>query len=292
MTVDCLPYLTRVGVDPAAAAAPTEDLLRELVRAHGRTIPFENLDPVLGVPVDDLGAVVLTDKLVSRRRGGYCYEHNGLLGYVLEALGYGVARLTGRVVWMAPPDAPLPAMTHQVLSVTVPGDPVPFLVDVGFGGQTLPSPIRLVVGPEQQTRHEPYRIVAAGPAVADGGVGEGNVEEGLVLESRLRGEWLPLYAFSTRPRPRIDLEVGSWYVSTHPRSTFVVGLSAALVTDEARFNLRGRHLAIHRGDGTEKVRLDSATQVLDELAGRFGIDLDDLGERAVVETRVAMLLDS
>jgi len=274
--LDPTAYLARIGHD--GPTRPTEETLHALVAAHGRTIPFETLDPVLGVPVDQLGPVVLADKLVGRRRGGYCYEHNGLVGFVLEALGYGVERLTGRVVWMKEPGAPLAAKTHQVLSVTVPGDEQPFLVDVGFGGQTLSSPIRLVAGPVQQTRHEPYRIVEDGAR--------------LLLQAQVRGEWQALYVFTTEPRPLIDLEVGSWYVSTHPASIFVRGLSAALVTDDARYNLRGRNLAIHRADGSERVRFDTATQVLDLLGDRFGIDLDDLGDRSVVEVRVMQVLDN
>ena len=101
---------------------------------------------------------------------------------------------------------PLPAQTHQVLAVTVPGIDGPFLVDVGFGGQTLTSPIRLEAGPVQQTRHEPYRLREHG--------------DGLVLEAEIRGEWQALYTFTTRPQPLIDLEVGSWYVSTQPKSGF------------------------------------------------------------------------
>ena len=274
--LDPTAYLARIGHD--GPTNPTEETLHALVAAHGRTIPFETLDPVLGVPVDQLGAVVLEDKLVCRRRGGYCYEHNGLVGFVLEALGYGVERITGRVVWMREPGAPLPAKTHQVLSVTVPGDEQPFLVDVGFGGQTLSSPIRLIAGPVQQTRHEPYRIVEDGAR--------------LLLQAQIRGQWQALYVFTTEPRPLIDLEVGSWYVSTHPASIFVRGLSAALVTDDARYNLRGRNLAIHRADGSERVRFDTATQVLDLLGDRFGIDLDDLGDRSVVEVRVMQVLDN
>ena len=74
--------------------------------AHNGSIPFENLDPLMGIPVADLGPAALTDKLVRRRRGGYCYEQNGLMGYVLAELGFGVERLAGRVVWMNPnPDA-------------------------------------------------------------------------------------------------------------------------------------------------------------------------------------------
>src|SRR3954451_18090487 len=116
--LDLAGYLDRVGY--GRSTDPTLDTLHGLVAAHNRSIPFENLDPLLGVPVADLGPGALTAKLVHRRRGGYCYEHNGLMGYVLEALGYGVDRLAGRVVWMREPDAPLPAQTHNVLSVTVP----------------------------------------------------------------------------------------------------------------------------------------------------------------------------
>jgi arylamine N-acetyltransferase len=196
---------------------------------------------------------------------------------VLDELGFGVERLAGRVLWMNTSEA-LPAQTHQVLSVTVPGVNGPFLVDVGFGGQTLTSPIRLESGLVQQTRHEPYRL--------------SDHSEGYLLEAQIRGEWQPLYMFSTRPKPRIDLEVGSWYVSTHPKSGFVVGLSAALVTDDARWNLRGRNLAMHRNGQTERIRFDDAAQVLEALTDRFSIDLDDLGDSADVEARVAEVLDS
>jgi arylamine N-acetyltransferase len=81
-------------------------------------------------------------------------------------------------------------------------------------------------------------------------------------------------------------------VSTHPKSGFVVGLSAALVTDDARWNLRGRNLAIHRDGQTERIRLDTAAEVLDALTERFGIDLTDLGDRVDVEARVNEVLDT
>lgn len=273
-SVDVTAYLDRIGYsDQVGAELGT---LRALVAAHNRSIPFENLDPLLGVPVADLSAPALSDKLVHRRRGGYCYEHNGLLGYVLEELGFGVDRLAGRVVWMRDDDA-LPAQTHQLLAVEVPGEDGRFLVDVGFGGQTLTSPLRFEIGTEQPTRHEPYRIRRHG--------------DGYVLEARIRDRWHALYLFDDRPQPQIDLEVGSWYVSTHPASVFVVGLTAALVTDDARWNLRGRNLAVHRADGTERIRFDTAAQVLDTLTERFGIDLADVGERSDIEKRVHEVLD-
>lgn len=276
MTIDLAAYFDRTGYQ--GSLDPTLETLHALVAAHNQAIPFENLDPLMGIPVADLGAAALSDKLVARRRGGYCYEQNGVMGYVLDELGYGVERFAGRVVWMRPDDGPLPAQTHQVLSVTVPGVDGPFLVDVGFGGQTLTSPIRLEAGPVQQTRHEPYRLREHG--------------DGLVLETEIRGQWQALYTFTTRPQPRIDLEVGSWYVSTQPKSIFVVGLSAARATDDARWNLRGRHLAIHHGGETERIKFDNAADVLEALTARFGINLADLGDHVDLEARVNEVLDT
>ena len=98
--VDVAAYFDRIGY--RGSAEPTVETVRALVAAHNGAIPFENLDPLMGIPVADLSAAALTDKLVHRRRGGYCYEHSGLMGYVLEALGFGVERLAGRVIWLNP----------------------------------------------------------------------------------------------------------------------------------------------------------------------------------------------
>ena len=188
---DLAAYFRRVGY--TGPAAPTLETLQALVTAHNGAIPFENLDPVMGIPVADLGQDALFDKLVHRRRGGYCYEQNGVLGYVLAELGFGVQRLGGRVVWMNT-SGELPAQTHEALAVTVPGAPGPWLVDVGFGGQTLSSPIRLEVDTVQTTRHEPYRIRSDGDVY--------------LLEAEVRGEWQTLYMFdhataaADRPRSR------------------------------------------------------------------------------------------
>lgn len=276
MTLDLGAYFDRIGY--RGAAEPNLEVLQDLMTAHTGSIPFENLDPLMGVPVDDLSPKALTDKLVHRRRGGYCYEQNGLMGYVLAEIGFRVRRLAGRVVWMQPPDAPLGAQTHTALAVTFPGSQGSYLVDVGFGGQTLTSPIRFETGNAQQTTHEPYRLNDRG--------------DGLVLQALVRDEWKPLYVFGTQTVPQIDLRVGSWYVSTHPESHFVTGLMAALTTADARYNLAGRHLTVHRADGSEKIRLDDAAVVVDVLGERFGIDVAGIGERSALEARIGQVLDA
>jgi arylamine N-acetyltransferase len=270
MTLDLAGYFERIGYH--GVVEPTLDVLQDLVAAHTRAIPFENLDPLLGVPIDDLSPEALADKLVARRRGGYCYEHNGLMGDVLEEIGFGIRRFGARVVWTLPADAPVPSKTHTLLEVTLPGGPQPYLVDVGFGGQTPTSPLRLQTGSVQQTTLEPYRLQEQG--------------EGLVLQALIRGEWQSLYEFATRTVPPIDLEVASWYVSTHPSSHFVTGLLVSQVSADGRCNLSGRNLAMHRDGVTEKILLDDAAAVVDVLIDRFGINVADAGERKVLEARI------
>lgn len=274
MTLDLIGYFDRIN--HRGAAEPSLAVLQDLVTAHTQAIPFENLDPVMGVPVDDLSRDALADKLVRRRRGGYCYEHNGLMGYVLSEVGFRVRRLAGRVIWMRPPDAPTPAQTHTVLAVTFPGSQGSYLVDVGFGGQTPTSPLRIETGSVQQTAHEPYRLE--------------DRRDGLVLQALIRNEWVPLYEFTMRTPPEIDLKVGSWFVSTHPSSHFVTGLMAARVTGDARVNLAGRKLSIHRADGSEVVHLRDAGAVVDALGDRFGINVADTGERGALEARIDAIL--
>jgi arylamine N-acetyltransferase len=276
MTLDLNAYFDRISY--RGAAEPNLDVLQGLVTAHTRSIPFENLDPIMGVPVDDLSPEALADKLVHRRRGGYCYEQNGLMGYVLAEVGFRVRRWAGRVIWTVPPGAPLPAQTHTVLAVSFPGSQGSYLVDVGFGGQTPTSPIRIETGSVAQTTLEPYRLEDRG--------------DGLVLQARIRGEWVPLYEFMTRTAPEIDLKVGSWFVSTHPSSHFVSSLMVARVTDDARVNLAGRDLTVHRAGASEKIRLADAAAVVDTLRDRFGINVADAGERDALEARIATLLET
>ena len=162
--------------------------------------------------------------------------------------------------------------------MTVPGVDGPWLVDVGFGGQTLSSPIRLEVGTIQTTRHEPYRVLDHG--------------DGYLLQAQVRGEWQALYTFTRARvhRSTVKSEVG---MSQRIRSlASSPDCRSALVTDDARWNLRGRNLAIHSAGDTERIRFATAADVLNALTERFGIDLTDLGDRVDVEARVSEVLDS
>jgi N-hydroxyarylamine O-acetyltransferase len=138
-TIDLDAYFQRIGY--AGVRTPTLETLRELHLLHAQVIPFENLTPLLKQPVN-LDAESLQRKLVHERRGGYCYELNGLFALALDALGFRVTRLGARVVYLGDVNS-FPPRTHMLLRVDV-GDES-WIADVGFGGMVLTAPLRLAV---------------------------------------------------------------------------------------------------------------------------------------------------
>jgi N-hydroxyarylamine O-acetyltransferase len=210
-------YLERIGL--GAADSPTWQTIH---RAHARSIPFENLDSHRGIPVS-LDQQDLERKLVTERRGGYCFEHNLLLASALEHLGLQAEPMLARVrVGDAPADARMAG--HVVLRVTD-GDGTVWHADVGFGLGTLLDPIPF--GADPDTVHEQsgwsFRVVEDGHE--------------LVLQTRGPDGWSDVYAFRPQPVPRVDLEVSNWWVCTNPGSPFVFGLIASINHDDGRREL-------------------------------------------------------
>ena len=138
-------YFNRIGY--SGERSPTLETLRGIHIHHTETIPFENLNPVLGWPVH-LDAVSLQQKLIHSRRGGYCYEQNLLLRHALETIGFNVIGLAARVSWNTSEGEVLPR-THMLLRIDLDGQA--YIADVGFGGQTLTAPLRLELEIEQST---------------------------------------------------------------------------------------------------------------------------------------------
>ena len=136
-SIDLDAYLRRVGWHGGVAA--DELTLRGLAVAHVAAIPFENLNPLLGLPVE-LDTPALERKLVHDGRGGYCFEQNLLFAAVLRTIGFEVSGLIARVLWQHPEDA-VTAQTHMLLRVDLDGGS--WLADVGFGNQVLTGTLRL-----------------------------------------------------------------------------------------------------------------------------------------------------
>ena len=249
MPFDLPAYLERIGY----AGTPRADrsTLEALQLAHATSIPFENLDILLARPVR-LDIESLQAKLVEARRGGYCFEHNLLFAQALEAAGFPVARLAGRVRYRAQRVLP---RTHMLLLVSL-GDE-DWIADVGFGLEGLLAPLPLAAGHESRQFHWTYRV--------DGGPQE------WVVQIRREGSWLDLYSFTLEPQQLADFEMASYYVATHPESRFVRTLTAQLPGTGARYALRNRELTVDRGASTTSRMLADDDQLLAVLAETFGL---------------------
>lgn len=284
--MDLAAYLGRIGY--AGPVVPTLDTLNGLMHAHVQAIPFENLDVLLGRSID-LAPDALQRKLVTHRRGGYCFEQNGLLLLVLEALGFDVTPLSARVRYQRPRDY-TPARTHLFLLVRIDG--LPWLADVGVGSLSLSSAIRLDVEGEQQTRHEPRRIVR---------------EDGrLFHQVRFGDEWHDVLEFTGEVMPPIDRELANWYTSAHPQSHFKSRLIAArALPDGGRLTLTNRELTVRDRSGEAQTRtLSTPSELLTTLADQFGLNFDPgtafkcdaldwpLAEQARTDTSVLRTLET
>jgi N-hydroxyarylamine O-acetyltransferase len=254
-SIDLQAYLRRIGWE--GAIAPDMSTLQAIVTAHVAAIPFENLNPLLGLPVS-LELAALERKLVQEGRGGYCFEQNLLLQAVLREIGFEVSGLIARVLWTRPEDA-ITAQTHMLLRVEMAGES--WLVDVGFGGQTLVGVLWLQADIEQATQLEPFRLVQ-------------EVEGDWRMQAMVRGQWLTLYRFDLRPVPLIDYVVANHYVSTHPDSNFVNHLNVARTISDARLSLRNREFTVRRmGHEPERHTLRDGAEIRRMLEQEFLIEL-------------------
>jgi N-hydroxyarylamine O-acetyltransferase len=249
-------YLDRIGL--AGPLGPTLETLHRITAAHVETIPFENLDVLLERPIH-IGAEDLERKLVAERRGGYCFEQNGLLLEVLNQLGFDVRPLSARVRYQRPRDF-TPPRTHVFLRVELDG--TSWLADVGVGGNSMTGAIRLHEDGEQATSHEPRRILR------EGGLFYNQV--------RFGEEWHDVYEFTLEEMPAIDRELANWYTSAHPQSHFRDQLIVArALPGGGRLSLLNRRRT-ERVDGVFTTRtVETPEELLDVLRTDFGIELPE-----------------
>jgi N-hydroxyarylamine O-acetyltransferase len=254
---DLAAYLARIGY--AGSPAPDLATLRKLAELHAAAIPFENLNPLLGLPVE-LDIEVLQRKMVERRRGGWCFEQNHLFAAALDAIGFAVSGLAGRVLLGQPEDA-VTMRGHMLLRVEIEG--ATHIADVGFGGRTLTTALRLEAGCEQPTPHEPFRLI-----IVDGD---------WRLQAKIGEDWKSLCRFDLQRQYRPDYEVANYYLSTKPSSFFRQGLLVARSLAGQRVTLFNREFSVHpSGAATQSRELETVPEILDALGHEFGLDVTGL----------------
>ena len=230
-------YLDRIGLDPASVRANDRETLARLQRAHVTTVPFETLS-VTGDPFGDrdgegvsLSIPEIYEKVIERRRGGWCFELNGLFGWLLSELRFDVDRLAARVV--SDGEARPPA-NHHTLLVSLDR---PYIVDVGIGTPTMRRPLAL-----------------DGAVHADGVewrvVGSDRPDADFLTQYREPGEeaWSDRYVFRTIPREMDFFEATCEYLATAPESPFTGDPVVTIAT----------------GQGHERLDPETLTEVADD----------------------------
>ncbi|MEU4209085.1 arylamine N-acetyltransferase [Streptomyces sp. NPDC026206] len=247
-------YLARIGFE--GTFRPDLETLRAVHRSHVAAIPFENLEVILGRPVL-LDIKALQDKMVTRRRGGYCYEQNSLLAAALERMGFSVSGLGARV---RASSETLRPVTHMALSVEA--DSEEWLCDVGFGGEGLMEPLPLRDGAEAGQGE--WRF------------GMGREEKGVRVLRTLRSDgWADLYAIGPEDRFPVDYVLMNHFTSTHPRSPFVSRPVVQQAQPALRRTLVGSMLTNVRPDGSMEQRKVGEGELTEVLRSEFRIELDE-----------------
>ncbi|KAF5894372.1 arylamine N-acetyltransferase, pineal gland isozyme NAT-3-like [Clarias magur] len=259
--MDVRRYLLRLGCSGSCPCSPTLETLRFLHLQHLLTVPFEDLTIHTGERVR-LELPLLYDKIVLKRRGGFCYENNGLFSWLLSQLGFKVEVLSAQVrnrftgVFGPPFD-------HMIMMVTLDGER--WLCDVGFGAG-FQLPLSLETESPQTQSHGLYRVR-----------GHGNLF--FMEESDDGASWVEQYKFSLQPCQREDFKAMCEYHQSSISSIFFCKTLCTLLLPRGRITLMGRKLITTQLSGepgppvkTTKTDL-SDEEITEILREEFGIVL-------------------
>jgi N-hydroxyarylamine O-acetyltransferase len=247
------------------AGPPTRALLEQIVRRHVATFPFASIGPRLGDELP-LAADALFDRIVVRRRGGYCFEQNGLLFAVLTELGYEPRLQLARVVHNTvhePGD--LPGLTHRISLVELDG--VDHVVDVGFGPSGPPTSVPMPSDRDALVESDDewnFRVVAIGPGQFH-------------LQCRRDGAPYSLYRFDSGTFSQADCELGHFYSHRHPKAAFVNHLVASRILDGEIRSMRNLGMMVLSPDGSPRTTIEvrSAEELSAMLRDDFHLDVTE-----------------
>ena len=256
-------YLRRIAVAPPQTADTAT--VRVLHRAHQIAVPFENLSIHLSEPIS-LEESDLVDKIVQRRRGGFCYELNGLFALLLEALGASVTRVAARVhgdSGFGPP------FDHLALIVRPADGSGPWLADVGFGS------------------HSDYPLLLDRRDGQDDPAGEFLLADAPGGDLDVFKNGRPQYRIEPRQRSLPDFVPTCWWQQTSPRSHFTEGTICSRLTEDGRVSISGRTLIQTSGTARTERQLDGDDALLAAYREHFGITLRHVPSRSAPPGLVA-----
>ncbi len=226
--MDIQSFLKRLGMENTTPQKSLE-FLKELQYNHVLKIPYENIDILNSHPLD-LSPEALYKKIVLNKRGGYCFEVNGLLSAFLKELGFEVFDFGARFLR---DQKILSFRRHRVVGVKLDGEI--YILDVGIGQKAQKHPLKLEAGLIQEQFSESYKF-------------EKNSQDEWVLYDLHKGEWREFYSFFEDNWLDVDFEPASFYCEKHQNSVFNKDYMLAIKTPTGRKSLNGRDFKIFEND--------------------------------------------
>lgn len=244
-------YLDRIGY--SGVAEPTLDCLKALMTAHLRTVPFENLDVFYVHKEPSLEVEALFEKIVKNRRGGYCFELNGMFQKLLEAIGFSCSCHIGRIGHGQKFHYPI---SHRVTVVEIAGER--WFCDVGFGGPVPSEPAKIVLNkPFESSNGHRYEFTKTG------------LEITLSLEDN--GGFAPVLSFVEEPADPVDFLALNAFCAFSPIEPFIHKQMVWRATENGRWSLDGNVLRLHENGNVKEERLETEEHLRKVLLERFGI---------------------
>lgn len=253
----------QLGLAVPETITPDRETLFRLQRAFLQAVPYENLDILAGRPLS-LAEDALYDKIVTRRRGGYCFEINGFFAVLLRSMGYTVTEYLARYLRG---ETAIPMRRHRVLRVTA-NDGSAWIADAGIGQESFRQP--LPYGDTTAEVNDGFRVYRLRKREFYGWV----IEDTPVMEDTTVGEavFRPFYSFTEEPQLPIDYEMPSFWCEKHPDSPFTKAPMLAIKTETGRVAIDGNQLSLYE-NGTVTRRSFEEAEYPALLARYFGIRL-------------------
>lgn len=253
----------QLGLAVPETITPDRETLFRLQRAFLQAVPYENLDILAGRPLS-LAEDALYDKIVTRRRGGYCFEINGFFAVLLRSMGYTVTEYLARYLRG---ETAIPMRRHRVLRVTA-NDGSAWIADAGIGQESFRQP--LPYGDTTADVNDGFRVYRLRKREFYGWV----IEDTPLMEDTTVGEavFRPFYSFTEEPQLPIDYEMPSFWCEKHPDSPFTKAPMLAIKTETGRVAIDGNQLSLYE-NGTVTRRSFEEAEYPALLARYFGIRL-------------------
>jgi N-hydroxyarylamine O-acetyltransferase len=233
----------------------SEGTLRDIHIAHTLNVPFENLDVFYRRPIL-LDGASLYKKMVKKRRGGYCFEMNGIFSLVLQEMGFKVTNLLARVTIDG---IHYTTKTHQAILVETGGNQ--WLADVGFGNDGIIAPLILEENTEQKQFAHTYRLITHSTL-------------GYVLQKKNEDSYNPLYAFTLDECGPEDFLMSNHFTSTFPESFFLTMRMCTMPTKDGRITLTDNHFKVVEKNNVSDLPIANEHEFNAVLKEHFSLDLD------------------